>query len=43
MNYTGILIISDKRTLKPWHFAQKWGKCKGLIDKSQQYFDSLYV
>ena len=36
-------IICDKRTLKPWHFAQKWGKCKGLMDKSQQYFDSLYV
>ena len=36
-------IISDKRTLKPWLFAQKWGKFKNLIDKSQQFFDSLYA
>ena len=36
-------IISDKRSLKPWVFAQKWGKFKLLVDKSQQFYDSLCV
>ena len=36
-------IISDKRSLKPWLFAQKWGKFQCLVDKSQQFFDSLCV
>ena len=36
-------IICDKRTLKPWIFAQKWGKFKCLIDKAQQFCDTLCV
>ena len=36
-------IISDKRTLKPCLFTNKWAKFRDLVDKSQQFFDSLHT